>query len=563
MNRAPVDHSTGHSDEWDRGGCFRSRQTLRLSEYEKRIRDRFRFCVEGEAHSLFGKENRLTILQKLQELRNFNGGRRDTVGLSQADLERFLLKDPRLTLAIEEALRVFEQLCATDEAILKLSEAEQIAQLQSGFINFYGPEAVNPYVPLAARGPWIITSCGAVVHDSGGYGMLGHGHNPEHVVQALQVPQVMANIMTASFAHRHLVEALRQEIGHTRASEKRHPFPAFLCLNSGSEAVTLAFRISDTNAYELTSPGAKHAGKPIRIVSFKGGFHGRTDRPSQASDSCMATYKSRLASFRDRDNLITIQPNSLEELEAVYARAEKEGFFIEALLAEPVMGEGNPGMPLDPKFYVRARELTVEHGSVLIVDSIQAGLRAHGVLSVMDYPGFRDLEPPDMETYSKAVNAGQYPLSVVAFGPRASTLYKRGTYGNTMTANPRALAVACEVLRSLTPELRQNIVERGREFLDKFSALQPEFPDVVEHVQGTGLLFCIAIKKSAFHVVGRGGIEEYLRKQGIGVIHGGENALRFTPPFDVTSAEIDLITACLRRAFREAPRSNCTGSGQS
>ena len=49
-----------------------------------------------------------------------------------------------------------------------------------------------------------------------------------------------------------------------------------------------------------------------------------------------------------------------------------------------------------------------------MVDSIQAGLRAHGTLSIVDYPGFEDAESPDIEAYSKALNAGQYPLSVLA-----------------------------------------------------------------------------------------------------------------------------------------------------
>lgn len=61
-------------------------------------------------------------------------------------------------------------------------------------------------------------------------------------------------------------------------------------------------------------------------------------------------------------------------------------------------------------FYNLARELTAAHGSLLLVDSIQAGLRATGYLSIVDYPGFEHAQAPDMETYS-ALNAGQYPLS--------------------------------------------------------------------------------------------------------------------------------------------------------
>src|SRR3546814_3012329 len=131
------------------------------------------------------------------------------------------------------------------------------------------------------------------------------------------------------------------------------------------------------------------------------------------------------------------------------------------MFLEPVMGEGDPGRSVPVDFYAAARELTKAHGSLLLVDSIQAGLRATGTLSVVDYPGFEGQEAPDMETYSKALNAGQYPLSVLALTEHAAGIYQRGTYGNTMTGHPRALDVACSVLDAHTPALRQNIRQRG------------------------------------------------------------------------------------------------------
>jgi acetylornithine/succinyldiaminopimelate/putrescine aminotransferase len=45
-----------------------------------------------------------------------------------------------------------------------------------------------------------------------------------------------------------------------------------------------------------------------------------------------------------------------------------------------------------------------------------------------------------------------------------------------------------------------------------------------------------------------------MRERGVGVIHGGVNSLRFTPHFNVTSAEVDLVVANLRKALLEGPR---------
>ncbi|MEM7055240.1 MAG: aminotransferase class III-fold pyridoxal phosphate-dependent enzyme, partial [Pseudomonadota bacterium] len=167
--------------------------------------------------------------------------------------------------------------------------------------------------------------------------------------------------------------------------------------------------------------------------------------------------------------------------------------------------------------------------------------------------GFQHLDAPDMETYSKALNGGQYPMSVLAMNAHASSLYRKGVYGNTMTANPRALDVATTVLNMITPELRKNIVERGQEFVDKFSRLKDELGGRITRVQGTGLLFSIELDGSRFKAYGSNSTEEYLRLKGINVIHGGENSLRYTPTFGITSAEVDLIVEATREALLNGP----------
>ena len=380
--------------------------------------------------------------------------------------------------------------------------------------------------------------------------MLGFGHSPTAVLESMNKRHVMANIMTPNLSQKYLVELLRKEIGHTRGS---CPYNHFLCVNSGSESVTVGARLSDINAKLMTDPGGRHAGKAIKLLSLKGSFHGRTQRPAQFSDSTRQNYCKHLASFRDHDNLITVEPNDVEQLRQVFRWADNNNVFFEAFFFEPVMGEGNPGMAITPEFYAEARRLTREHGALMLIDSIQAGLRAHGVLSIIDYPGFEAMEAPDMETYSKALNAGQYPLSVLAMNEHTSKLYKKGVYGNTMTTNPRALDVACAVLEGVTPELRQNIRDRGAELLDKLRAMKEELGGRITAVQGTGLLLSAELDSSRYKSFGADSIEEYMRLHGLSVIHGGQNSLRFTPYFGLTSAEVDVIVESTRQAVLHGP----------
>ncbi|MGY0503717.1 aminotransferase class III-fold pyridoxal phosphate-dependent enzyme [Luteimonas sp. e5] len=495
----------------------------------------------------------MSLLDTLSPLRAH--GKARTTGLDDATLERFAASHPELGEAIAAAGAEYAAIKRDFPELLELDEAAQAEQVQAGFVNFYSADTVNPYVAIAARGPWIVTLKGAVLHDSGGYGMLGLGHTPKAVLEAMAKPQVMANIMTPNIAQLKFDRAMRKEIGQTRGG---CPYAHFMCLNSGSESVSLAARIVDANAKAQTDPGARHADKAIKRVVVKGAFHGRTDKPALYSDSTRKTYLQHLASYRGESSVIAVAPYDIDALKQVFSDAEANGWFIEAMFMEPVMGEGDPGRSVPRAFYDAARELTREHGALLLVDSIQAGLRATGYLSIVDYPGFEDCAAPDLETFSKALNAGQYPLSVLALTEHAGSCYKRGLYGNTMTANPRALDVACAVLGSLTPQLRANIRDRGTQAVAKLEALKDELGGLITKVQGTGLLFSCELAKG-FKGYGAGSTEEWMREQGIGVIHGGENSLRFTPHFAIGEDELDLVVEMIKRALREGPRQDAAG----
>ena len=482
------------------------------------------------------------------ELLRSSSGPAFTYGLSSESIESFLSSDPNLDLAIDEAMVARGQMDSSiEQLLLSLDEADFAKELQKYYVNFYEPSTVNPYVPLAAKGPWIVTTHGAVIHDNGGYGMLGMGHSPSQVMSAMSEPHVMANVMTPSLPHMRFAEAIRAEVGHSRGN---CPFDRFICMNSGSESVTVAMRIADVNARLMTDEGGPHEGKEIWTVALDHGFHGRTDRPASISDSCLSKYRDKLASFRNREGVKLVPPNDIDKLQSIFKEAEKNNAFIELVAMEPVMGEGNPGLSITRDFYDMARNLSDAHGSFLLIDSIQAGLRGQGCLSIVDYPGFEDCEVPDFETWSKALNAGQYPLSVLGMSERASKTYVVGVYGNTMTTNPRSLETAISVLEHITPELRQNIRERGKEFVSKLEKLSAAMPGCITKVQGTGLLLSAELDPARFAVVGVDGVEQWCRRNGLGVIHGGINALRFTPHFLITSEEIDMIVSLVESCLK-------------
>ncbi len=486
-------------------------------------------------------------LEKLHKIRHYSGCRK-TEGLSEEKIKKFIEKDPRLAEAVDSALQWRDELMGEFSEQLKMEEDDLCAYLQEDYVNFYADEAINPYVAIGAAGPWIITSHGAVLHDSGGYGMLGMGHAPSELIEVMSRTWTMANVMSPHFSQKRLAQKLKKEIGHTHG---QCPFEKFICMNSGSEAVSVANRICDLNAYLLTQEGGRHEGKNIRQLSLEESFHGRTYRAAKVSHSTLPVYEEHLASFQRKETLDIVKPNDIEGLKKMFKDAEKNNIFYEAFFIEPVLGEGEPGLAITREFYDAARKLTKEHGTMLIVDSIQAALRAHGCLSIIDYPGFADCESPDCETYSKALNAGQYPLSVLAVTKEIAEIYVPGVYGNTMTTNPRALEVGCAVLDNLTDKVRENIRLRGVELKSGLERLGNEFPEAITKVFGTGLMVSAELNPDIYEVVGEEGFENFLRINGIAMIHGGANGLRFTPYFGISSDEVQLILDTVRKGIKE------------
>ena len=96
---------------------------------------------------------------------------------------------------MDAAAEEFARVQADLGPLLAQDEQAQIDAMQDGFVNFYADDAVTRTWRWP-RGPWVVTLKGAVLYDAGGYGMLGFGHTPDAVLEAMARPQVMANIMT-------------------------------------------------------------------------------------------------------------------------------------------------------------------------------------------------------------------------------------------------------------------------------------------------------------------------------------------------------------------------------
>ena len=88
---------------------------------------------------------------------------------------------------------------------------------------------------------------------------------------------------------------------------------------------------------------------------------------------------------------------------------------------------------------------------------------------------------------------------------------------------------------------------------------QNRYPSHLDRAAGSGLLAAVHCAPSV-RVTGDGGLEERCRRAGLNAVHGGENALRFTPWFDMSTREVRLLVNVVEEALLGWIRDNGEGN---
>jgi glutamate-1-semialdehyde 2,1-aminomutase len=207
-------------------------------------------------------------------------------------------------------------------------------------------------------------------------------------------------------------------------------------VNSGTEATMSAIRLA-----------RGFTGRDV-IVKFAGNYHGHVDSLLVAAGSAAATLSvpnsPGVTAGTTADTLV-LQYNDVAGLQTAF---EKHGSRIAGIIFEPVVG--NMGCVVPSSEFLRAmRELTRQHGALLICDEVMTGFR-------VAYGGAQSLLgiDPDLTTMGKIVGGG---LPVGAYGGRAEIMRHILPAGKvfqagTLSGNPLATAAGIATLKTLRDE---------------------------------------------------------------------------------------------------------------
>jgi acetylornithine/N-succinyldiaminopimelate aminotransferase len=292
--------------------------------------------------------------------------------------------------------------------------------------------------------------------------------------------------------------------------------------NSGAEANEGAIKLA-------RKYGALHKAGAFEIISFEGGFHGRTLATMSASGkkAFEPLFEPKVAGFRKA------QLNDIESVKQLISDNTV------AVMLEPIQGEAGV-WPATDQFLQAVRALTQEHGLLLIFDEIQTGMGRTGKLFDYEHAGIA----PDIMTLGKGIGGG-VPLAALLATEHASC-FEHGDQGGTFNGNPLMCAAGLAVLEEVSqPSFLKSATEAGLHLeaeLQKLSARHG-----LGEVRGRGLLLALDLKLP----IGASIVTQAL-EAGLLLNSPQPDALRFMPSLNVTREEIaemiDGLDAILTKA---------------
>ena len=315
----------------------------------------------------------------------------------------------------------------------------------------------------------------------GGYAVLNTGHLHPRVVE--KVKNQLNDFSHSCFAfapHENAVN-LSEELN------KRYPITSntkTFMVNSGAEAVENAVKI------------ARYYTNKKSIISFKGGFHGRTylamgltgkDKPYKEGFGPFPEFvKHALYPYLYRD---ISDDDALASIKDLFKKTLNPDDTA-AVVVEIQLGEGGY-IPASNYFLKSLREICDNHNILLIFDEVQTGYGRTGKMFGAETVGVN----PDLVTLAKGI-AGGFPLAAVLGKAEIMDTIHDAGIGSTFGASPVSCAAALGVLEAFDNEDILGNAMKQAEMMNSFLKILMNENEFIGDVRGYGPMIGVEIVES-------------------------------------------------------------------
>jgi acetylornithine/N-succinyldiaminopimelate aminotransferase len=334
------------------------------------------------------------------------------------------------------------------------------------------------------------------------------GHSPPAVAEALAAQAKVLLTPSPAFYN-------EPSLKLAKALVARSCFDQVFFANSGAEANEGAIKLA-------RKYGKLHKNGAFEIITFEGGFHGRTLATMSASGkkAFEPLFEPKVPGFRKA------RLNALDSVRQLISENTV------AVMLEPIQGEAGV-WPATDQFLRELRALTKQYGLLLILDEIQTGMGRTGKLFHHEHA---DIEP-DIMTLGKGIGGGA-PLAALLATEHASC-FEHGDQGGTYNGNPLMCAAGLAVLEQVgNPEFLKSAADAGLFLESELQRLSARHG--LGEVRGRGLLLALDLKLP----IGASIVAEAFAA-GVLLNSPQPDALRFMPALNVTREEIAEMIECL------------------
>ena len=307
-------------------------------------------------------------------------------------------------------------------------------------VRAFGSVGGTPRFITKAKGVTLTDADGNTYLDAiGSWGpmILGHAH-----------PEVVAAVQRAAADGTSFGAPTGREVALAEEVLKRYPgCERVRFVNSGTEATMSALRV------------ARGATGRDYIVKFAGNYHGHADGLLVAAGSGALTTGVPSSAGVPADTAKTTLVAQYNDLASVRELFTARPDDIAAVILEPVVGNMGVVMPT-PEFLAGLRDVTREHGALLIADEVMTGFRLArgGALERFDLDA-------DLVCWGKIIGGG---LPVGAYGGKARYMEQVSPIGKvyqagTLSGNPLAMAAGLATFAAMdaAPDLYEVLEARG------------------------------------------------------------------------------------------------------
>lgn len=385
-----------------------------------------------------------------------------------------------------------------------------------------------------AEGLYVYASGGRRYTDfTSGHAVTNIGHNHPAVVEAIKA-QADKLVHAGSCFYYDPLYGLADRLTAIAPKGLDRVFLA----NSGAEAVEGAIKLA-----------RYHTGRQ-GIISFTGGFHGRT--------LCCISLTSSNVHYREKYHPLlpsvfravypycyrcmmdkhpsTCDTFCLSHLEYLFTQ-EISPDEVAAVIIEPVLGEG--GYVPAPKSFLRALiKICDEHGILLIFDEVQSGMGRTCKWFALEHYGV----VPDIITVAKGIASGM-PLSGIISTSEIMDGWAEGAHGTTFGGNPVSCAAAVATIDTIKSEgLLSSSAKVAKHAFDRLREFQRDC-HLIGDVRALGMMIGVEFVKNGNdpHPDAVARLKAACLKKGLMILDCGthKNVIRFIPPLVTTMEQMD------------------------